>query len=71
MFRHPAADGPECQADMDRLPQGKYKRNAWKKLVDEGLTPEDAQKKYVDLVEQLKKDCGYDPEKASENVGGK
>jgi len=39
--------------------QGKAKRNAWQKLVDEGVSPSDAQKKYVALVESLKKKHGY------------
>ena len=39
--------------------QGKAKRNAWQKLVDEGVSPSDAQKKYVALVESLKTKHGY------------
>ncbi|KAL8826153.1 MAG: hypothetical protein Q9191_003977 [Dirinaria sp. TL-2023a] len=34
--------------------KGKYKYNAWKKLVDAKTTPEDAQTKYVELVDKLK-----------------
>ncbi|KAI4722261.1 hypothetical protein E4T48_01412 [Aureobasidium sp. EXF-10727] len=49
----------ELIADMFLLQQGKAKRNAWQKLVDEGVTPQDAQKKYVALVESLKKKHGY------------
>ncbi|KAG9994830.1 hypothetical protein KCU78_g18240, partial [Aureobasidium melanogenum] len=50
----------EEQVAYTSLPQqGKAKRNAWQKLVDEGVTPEDAQKKYVALVESLKKKHGY------------
>lgn len=40
--------------------QGKYKYNAWKKIVDEKVTPEKAQTKYVDLVEKLKKAYGFE-----------
>jgi diazepam-binding inhibitor (GABA receptor modulating acyl-CoA-binding protein) len=39
--------------------------------VDEGLTPEQAQEKYVALVELLKTKCGYDENKEPESVGGK
>lgn len=39
--------------------QGKAKYNAWKKEVDAGTTPEAAQKKYVELVEKLKNELGY------------
>lgn len=46
-------------ADTSLPRQGKAKRNAWQKLVDEGVTPQDAQKKYVALVESLKKKHGY------------
>ncbi len=40
--------------------QGKAKYAAWKKEVDAGTQPEDAQKKYVELVEQLKSKLGYE-----------
>ncbi|OCK85977.1 ACBP-domain-containing protein [Lepidopterella palustris CBS 459.81] len=33
---------------------GKAKYNHWKKLVDEGVTPEQAEAKYIELVETLK-----------------
>ena len=40
--------------------QGKYKYNAWKKVVEEDKTkPEDCQKKYVTLVEKLKGQYGF------------
>ncbi len=44
---------------MCRASQGKYKYNAWKKLVDAKTTPEDAQTKYVALVEKLKGTYGF------------
>lgn len=53
------------------VPQGKYKHSSWKKLVDEGLSPEDAQIKYVELIEKLKEKYGYDEGKEPEQVGGK
>ncbi|KAF8196787.1 acyl CoA binding protein [Mycena galopus ATCC 62051] len=43
--------------------KGKAKRHAWQKYVDEGNTPEQAQEKYVALVEKLKVSCGYDANK--------
>ena len=49
------------------LLQGKYKYNAWKKVAtEENLSPADAQKKYVGLIEQHKKSYGYDANKAPE-----
>ena len=50
--------------------QGKAKYNAWKGRVDEGLSAEDAQSKYVALVESLKEKYGYDASKEPEAVGG-
>ncbi|KAL2148510.1 hypothetical protein VTH82DRAFT_2064 [Thermothelomyces myriococcoides] len=62
--------------DFDKAPQpgmfdlkGKAKYNAWKKAVEDGITPEQAQEKYVALVEELKKKYGYDENKVPENVG--
>jgi len=49
--------------------KGKYKKNAWQKVVDEGTTPEQAQEKYIALVEKLKNTCGYDANKVPETVG--
>lgn len=49
--------------------QGRYKRNAWLKLVDEGVTPEQAVKQYVELVEKFKGQYGFDPEKVPETIG--
>ncbi|KAL1982876.1 hypothetical protein VTN96DRAFT_804 [Rasamsonia emersonii] len=34
------------------------KWNAWKKVVDDGITPTEAQKKYIELVEELKAKYG-------------
>ncbi|OAA58097.1 Acyl-CoA-binding protein, ACBP [Niveomyces insectorum RCEF 264] len=49
--------------------KGKAKKNAWQKVVDEGLTPEQAQERYVEYIEKLKATHGYDPEKVPETVG--
>lgn len=50
--------------------KGKAKKRAWQKIVDEGVTPEQAQIKYVELVEKLKEKYGYDATKVPEAVGG-
>lgn len=50
--------------------KGKAKKRAWQKVVDEGLTKEQAQEKYVKLVEELKEKYGYDANKVAEAVGG-
>jgi len=49
--------------------KGKAKKRAWQKVVDEGVTPEEAQTKYIALVEKLKETYGYDANKAPEAVG--
>ncbi|KAI0098128.1 putative fatty acid binding protein [Hypoxylon sp. NC0597] len=48
--------------------KAKYKYQAWQKLVDEGVTAEDAQKRYVKKVEELKEKYGYDADKVPEAV---
>lgn len=47
--------------------QGKAKRNAWAEKKD--LSADDAKKQYVELVEKLKKEYGYDENKQPEAVG--
>ncbi|TKX27617.1 fatty-acyl-CoA binding protein [Elsinoe australis] len=37
----------------------KAKRNAWQKIVDQGVSPQDAQTRYIKLVDELKKKYGY------------
>jgi diazepam-binding inhibitor (GABA receptor modulating acyl-CoA-binding protein) len=49
--------------------QGKAKRRAWEKVVDEGITHEQAKEQYVTLVEELKTKYGYDADKVPEAVG--
>ncbi|MCJ1283187.1 hypothetical protein MMC26_002514 [Xylographa opegraphella] len=46
--------------------QAKYKYNAWKKMVDEGVTSTQAQQQYVKFVEELKPKYGFDPNKKPE-----
>ena len=50
--------------------QGKAKKNAWQKVVDEGITAEQAQQRYVALVEKMKVAYKYDENKEPEAVGG-
>ncbi|KAF4977586.1 hypothetical protein FZEAL_5900 [Fusarium zealandicum] len=50
-------------------PGGKAKFNAWKDVVEDGITPETAQERYVALVEKLKEKYGYDANKEPEAVG--
>ncbi|KAF2484896.1 acyl-CoA-binding protein [Neohortaea acidophila] len=40
--------------------KGKAKKGAWKKIHDEGVSAEDAQKRYVELVEKLKEKHGFE-----------
>jgi diazepam-binding inhibitor (GABA receptor modulating acyl-CoA-binding protein) len=51
-------------------PQGKAKYNAWKAAVEDGITPEQAQEKYVAKIEEMKGKYGYDESKEPEAVGG-
>ena len=51
--------------------QGKAKKRAWQKVVDDKVTPQGAAKKYVELVNSLKEKYGYDASKTPEAVGGK
>ncbi|RYP50219.1 hypothetical protein DL769_010981 [Monosporascus sp. CRB-8-3] len=48
---------------------GKAKYNAWKKVAEEGVTPEQAQEKYIAKVEEMKTKYGYDENKEPEAVG--
>lgn len=41
------------------MQQGKYKYDQWKKEVESGMTPAEAQKKYVELVGNFKSKYGY------------
>lgn len=50
--------------------KGKAKKRAWQKIVDEGVTPEEAQTKYIALIEKMKEQYGFDETKVPESVGG-
>jgi len=49
--------------------KGKAKKKAWQAVVDEGITAEQAQTRYVALVENMKTKYGYDAKKVPEAVG--
>lgn len=61
---------PKHRQKANTLLQGKAKYNAWKKVVDDSVTPDAAQEQYVKLVEELKEKYGYDENKVPEAVGG-
>lgn len=63
-------DGWMANGFLFSFEQGKAKKRAWQKVADEGVTPEQAQEKYVALVEELKGKLGFDADKAPEAVGG-
>ncbi|KJZ79839.1 hypothetical protein HIM_00553 [Hirsutella minnesotensis 3608] len=48
--------------------KNKAKKNAWQKIVDEGVSAEQAQERYIALVEKLKVTYGYDANKVPEAV---
>ncbi|KAI0111448.1 acyl-CoA-binding protein [Daldinia grandis] len=48
--------------------KGKYKYQAWQKVADEGISPAEAQERYVKLVETLKEKNGFDAGKEPEAV---
>ncbi|KAF3766781.1 acyl-CoA binding protein [Cryphonectria parasitica EP155] len=60
--------------------KGKYKKEAWQKNLKElngnddpvptAAAQEAAKKKYAELIEKLKKECGFDENKVPEEVGG-
>ncbi|KAK5075358.1 acyl-CoA-binding protein (ACBP)/diazepam binding inhibitor (DBI)/endozepine (EP) [Lithohypha guttulata] len=49
--------------------KGKAKRKAWQKVVDEGMTAQQAEQNYIKLVNEMKDKYGYDPNKQPEAVG--
>ncbi|KAI1379554.1 acyl-CoA-binding protein [Hypoxylon crocopeplum] len=48
--------------------KGKYKYQAWEKLVNEGISAETAQERYVKKVDELKEKYGFDANKEPEPV---
>ncbi|AEO70825.1 72c30f52-7cb3-48a0-b420-9bb99a26acbf [Thermothielavioides terrestris] len=62
-----------CKAAANGLthePQAKAKYNAWRAKVDDGISVEEAQEKYVAKIEEMKTKYGYDENKEPEAVGG-
>ncbi|EXJ54942.1 diazepam-binding inhibitor (GABA receptor modulator, acyl-CoA-binding protein) [Cladophialophora psammophila CBS 110553] len=49
--------------------KGKAKYKAWQKEVDAGTSAQEAEAKYIKLVESLKEKYGFDPSKVPEAVG--
>ncbi|KAJ8123836.1 hypothetical protein ONZ43_g303 [Nemania bipapillata] len=49
--------------------KGKTKLGAWESTLEEGLTPEEAQARYIAFVEELKVKYGFDANKEPEVVG--
>ncbi|KAI1815451.1 hypothetical protein GGS20DRAFT_584425 [Poronia punctata] len=39
---------------------------SWKKVLDDGITPEQAREQYVALIEEWKQKYGFDPNKVAE-----
>jgi len=50
--------------------KGKAKHKAWQKEVDAKVSAPNAEKRYIDLVNKLKQEYGFDPSKSPEAVGG-
>jgi len=50
--------------------KGKAKKKAWQKIVDEGITSDEAKERYIKLVASMKEKYGYDANKVPEAVGG-
>ncbi|KAM0195254.1 hypothetical protein ACHAPA_000878 [Fusarium lateritium] len=62
--------GPTELLELYALYKNKAKYKAWEKaVVEDKLTPEGAQTKYIELVEKLKVSHGYDANKVPETVG--
>ncbi|GBF59725.1 acyl-CoA-binding protein homolog [Trichophyton mentagrophytes] len=71
LFKQGKQDPPFEQAPAPGMfdLKGKYKYAKWKTTVEEGVTPEQAQERYIELVEKLKAKYGYDESKQPESVG--
>ncbi|KAL1305624.1 hypothetical protein AAFC00_007224 [Neodothiora populina] len=61
LFKQGTQDPPFEQSEAPGMfdLKGKAKRRAWEKLVNDKVSPQDAQKKYVALVESLKTKHGF------------
>jgi diazepam-binding inhibitor (GABA receptor modulating acyl-CoA-binding protein) len=72
LYKQALQDPPIEKAETPGLfdLKNKAKKKAWQKIVDEGVTPEQAQEKYIALIEELKTSYGFDADKEPEAVGG-
>ncbi|KFY19347.1 hypothetical protein V491_04487 [Pseudogymnoascus sp. VKM F-3775] len=71
LFKQATQDPPIEQSEAPGTfdLKGKAKKRAWQKVVDEGVTPEQAQEQYIALIEQLKVIYEFDANKVPETVG--
>ncbi|KAI9882305.1 MAG: hypothetical protein M1823_005948 [Watsoniomyces obsoletus] len=62
LFKQATQDPPIEESDSPGAfdLKGKAKKRAWQKIVDEGVTPSEAQTRYVELVETLKNNYGFE-----------
>lgn len=59
-----------CSDIVDaNLKKAKYKYQAWEKEVKNGVTPQQAQQKYIELVKSCKQKYGFDA-KATKSANG-
>lgn len=65
LYKQALQDPPIEEADAPGAfdLKGKAKKRSWQKIVDEGITPEEAQTKYIALIEKMKKEYGFDASK--------
>jgi diazepam-binding inhibitor (GABA receptor modulating acyl-CoA-binding protein) len=64
------SDHASSSSGLTHEPQAKAKYNAWRAKVDDGISVEEAQEKYVAKIEEMKTKYGYDENKEPEAVGG-
>jgi diazepam-binding inhibitor (GABA receptor modulator, acyl-CoA-binding protein) len=67
-LQDPPFEDAEQPGVFDFKAKAKYK--AWKEVVDKGITPEEAQAKYVALIGDMKEKYKYDPDTVPATVGG-
>ncbi|KAI4131530.1 MAG: hypothetical protein LQ338_001164 [Usnochroma carphineum] len=62
LFKQGTQDPPFAEAPKPGMFDltGKAKYNAWQKVADSGMKPEEAQQKYVKLVNSLKEKYGFE-----------
>lgn len=62
LYKQGTQDPPIEKAEVPGMfdLKAKAKKRAWQMLVDEGISPEEAQTQYVALIEKLKEAYGFD-----------